>query len=105
MPPPGHLPDVGIEPASPHRQSDSLPRSHLGVYPLLPPLVSAHAAVSGLITVLPTSARSTFYAWDVPATLLPDVKPLGKRPFRKAFPATLRGGWSPWALSHPAPTG
>ena len=33
FPPPGVLPDPGIEPRSPALQADSLPRPHLGVAP------------------------------------------------------------------------
>ena len=35
FPSPGHLPDLGIKPASPALQVDSLPLSHQGSYPFV----------------------------------------------------------------------
>ena len=78
-----------------HRQSDSLPRRHLGVYPLLPPVVSAHAAVSGPITALPTSARATFYAWDVPAHASSRCQASRHSTLQKKLPSPFLGSVAP----------
>ena len=64
-PPPGHLPDAGIEPVSPASAVGFFTRAPAGHRPSSPPLVSACTA-SGPITALPTPARATFHAWDVP---------------------------------------
>ena len=47
-PPPGDLPNPGIEPASPALQTDSLPLSHWGAHQVLEAVVNALTVLLGM---------------------------------------------------------
>ena len=100
---PGIFPMQGSNLCLLHQQWDSLPGHQLGIDPLLHHW-SQHALPLARSLPCPHLHVPLSTPGMFPPTLLSDAEPLGKRTFRKAFPATLQGGWSPWALSHPAPT-
>ena len=84
-PSPGNLPDPGIEPGSPARQVESLPRSHQGR-----PDKPDERPGAKLLQSCPTLCDPTDYPTDEPARLLGPGDSLGKNT-GVGCPALLQG--------------